>query len=400
MRFVVKLFVVSVLVGVFASANPVCAQKKQPTKKQLQSQQKKIEGKIGYTKKLLSETKNKKRASLNQLSLLERQVQERRRLISAYGSEIKLIDSQIEIDKKNIQALEEELSVLKEEYANLIYQSYKSRSNYDQWMFIFASKDFYQAMRRARYLKEYSAYRRQKAEEIVSTQLQLKEEIASLERQKEERLGVLITKENETQELEKDRRKKALTLTELKQQESSLRQQLKKQEREWNRLNKEVQRLIEEEFSKDNNRLSLSPAEVQLSQNFAGNVGKLPWPIERGEITLRFGKRKHPDLDLYIDNKGVDFRCEKGSSVRAVFKGKVTRVVQLPQFKAILVKHGDYITVYSRLNQVFVKVGDEVTYKQKLGTLWTDNESGETVLHFELWHRANLKNPEKWLLRR
>ncbi len=397
-----RLFIFVLFIALIGSYNVCFAQKsKKKTKAQLQYQRRKIEKKIGYTKKLLSETKSKKRYSLNQLSLLAKQVNERKKLINSYSNEIILIDNQIVFDNDNIKELNNKLANLKDEYAELIYQSYKSRSHYDQWMFLFSSSDFYQAMRRMRYLKEYNAYRRQKAEDIVATQRKLEQEIASLEKQKAERLGLLINKEKEASELEKDKKKKQLMLSKLQQREDDLKKKLRRQNREWNKLNREIQRLIEEEINrkdKNNKKLPMSPAEVQLSKDFVANIGKLPWPTSRGQITSHYGKYNHPHLHVIIDNKGVDFRCEKGAIIRAVFSGTVVKVLKLPQYKAVLIKHGNYYTVYDKLSETFVKAGDKVTTKQNIGTVWTDRESGESILHFEVRKQITPQNPERWLI--
>jgi septal ring factor EnvC (AmiA/AmiB activator) len=403
MRINIRILIISILIGLLGLNSPTYAQKKNTTKKQLQSKQRRIERNISYTKKLLNETKNKKKLSVNQLKLLQRQVKERKRLINAYSNEIILIDNQIKLDKASIENLKLELVQLKKEYANLIYQSYKSRSQYDQWMFIIASKDFYQAMRRIRYLKEYNMYRRDKANEIFLMQQKIENEIEDYQKQKDERLGLLITKENETQELEKDRQKKKILLNKLQQKEKDLRNQLQQQQKEWNKLNKKIQEIIEAEMrknSKGKNRLPMTPAEVQLSKDFVSNIGKLPWPMKRGAIISHFGKHNHPQLHVTIDNKGVDFQCEQSTIARAVFAGKVARIIQMAKYKAVLVKHGDYFTVYNKLGQVFVKEGDMLTTKQNIGVVMTDKESGETVLHFELWKQLQPQNPEKWIIKR
>ncbi len=400
-----KVLIMTLLLFFIGSAETLYSQNKKKTKKQLQSQQKSISRKINYTKQLLKETKNKKRSSLNEISLLRNQVSERKRLINSYTSEVTLIDLQITQNHEDIIKLENALKELKEEYAALIYQSYKSRNNFDQWMFLFASKDFYQAMRRMRYLKEYNDYRRLKAKEIVQTKAALQNEITRLELQKEERLGVLISKESEAQELEKDKAKKQSALQKLQKQEKDLRKQLRKQQSEWNNLSKKIQKIIEAELRKKSpsgNKIPLTPAEVSLANNFASNIGKLPWPTKRARIVSRFGKHQHPDLPgVIIDNKGVDFRCEKGSTARAVFAGKVTKIFVMPRYyKVIMVKHGNYYTIYSHIKDEFVQEGDMVELKQSLGTVWTDSNTGETILHFELRKNAVPQNPQKWILKR
>jgi len=400
LKYIVKSLLIIVLLAIVSPQNAF-AQKK---KTQLKAKQRKIEKKIGYTKKLLSETKNKKESTLTEYNLLKSQIQDRKTLIHSYNSEVQMIDAQINENRQNITQLNNDLQNLKEEYAALIYQSYKARNSYDQWMFLFASKDFYQAFRRIKYLKEYNEYRREKAEEIQEMTRMLEDEIQELKKKKDERLGVLIVKEQETRSLENDSRKKQKVVQNLKSKERDLKRALRKQQREWKKMDKEIQRLIELELrskSGKNGRLPLTPAEQKLSNSFAANVGKLPWPSERGIITSRYGVHAHDQLDnVKVNNKGVDIRCEKGSFARAVFAGKVVKVIQLPRFYAILVKHGDYYTIYNKLSVVYVKEGEMVKTKQRLGTVWTNPENNETVLSFELRKLTKTQNPEKWLLSR
>lgn len=372
----------------------------QKQKTKLKSQQRKIEKKISYTKKLLSETKNQKKNTLTEYKLLRSQVQDRKMLIRSYNAEVSLLDNQINARRKQIEQLQNEIANLKEEYGALIYQSYKSRNTYDQWMYIFASEDFYQALNRMRYLQEYNNYRRDKASEILKTSQILETEIRELQVKKDERLGILVVKEKETRSLEDDSRKKAQVVNKLKSQEQKLSDQLQQQKREWRKLDKEIQRLIQielEKSAKNKGRLPLTPEEQKLSNSFTSNKGKLPWPSSRGVIVSRFGVANHEQLHVKVNNRGVDIRCEKGSSARAVFDGKVVKVIQLPQFKAVLIKHGEYFTVYNRLSTIYVHEGDMISTKETIGTIWTDTSSGETILHFELRKSKDAQNPEYWI---
>ncbi len=400
-----KLLILTLFLSFLGTSTIVYSQNKNKTKKQLQSQQKRITRKINYTRQLIKETKNKKQTSLNQLSLLRDQVKERKRLINSYGNEIALINKQIKENKKDVKELESQLSDLKEEYAQLIYQSYKSRNNFDQWMFLFASKDFYQAMRRMRYLKEYNEYRRLKAKEIVQTKVDLQNEISLLEMQKEERLSLLISKEVETTELEKDKNRKQHAISQLQKEEKDLRQQLKNQQKEWAALNNKIRKIIEEELRKkspDGSNIPLTPMEVALQKDFVSNAGKLPWPTRRANIVSKFGKHRHPDMPgIIVNNSGTDFRCEKGTTVNAIFEGKVTRIFVMPRYyKVIMVKHGNYFTIYSNINDVYVQEGQVVKLNEKLGSVWTDPNTEETILHFEVRKGKVPLDPIKWLLKR
>ncbi len=372
----------------------------QNKRKELKNKQRKIEKKISYTKKLLNETKNQKKVTLSEYKLLRSQVEDRKNLIRSYSREVQLLDEQINEKRRQIEQLKQDLAALKEEYAALIYQSYKSRNVYDQWMYIFASEDFYQAVNRMKYLQEFNNYRRNKAESIEETQKELEREIQELQKKKDERLGVLIVKEEETRSLEKDSKQKAEVVEKLKSQEKRLRFQLQKQEREWRKLDKEIQRLIQLEIdkqSKKGGKLPLTPEEQKLSDNFTANKGKLPWPSSRGIIVGRFGVSNHGQLNVKVNNRGVDIRCEKGSTARVVFSGVVVKVIQLPKYKAVLVKHGDYYTVYNRLSAVYVHEGDKLQTKQPIGKVWTDTDNGETILHFELRKSKDAQNPEQWI---
>jgi len=404
MKFINSKYLLSFLLVIAITAIIIPQQSfAQKKKKELKTKQRKIEKKISYTKKLLGETKNQKESTLTEYKLLKNQVKDRKSLIRTYNSEINMLDAQISERRQYIAELNEQLRNLKEEYAALIYQSYKSRSSYDQWMFLLASDDFYQAYRRMKYLQEYNEYRRDKYAEIQELSRKLEDEAQKLDKKKAERLGVLVIKKQESRSLENDSKKKAEAVKSLKYKERVLKMKLRKQRSEWRKMDKEIKRIIELELSKKTGkgRLPLTPAEQKLSKSFSANKGKLPWPSARGVITSRYGVHAHEQLsNVQVNNKGIDIRCERGSSARAVFAGEVKRIIQLPMFYAVLVKHGEYFTIYSRLNSVDVKVGDMIKTKQKIGTVWTNTESGETILNFELRKQIDTQNPEKWLLRR
>jgi septal ring factor EnvC (AmiA/AmiB activator) len=391
---------VLILLFVFLLVLPAVSQ----DKKKLEKSKRQLEHKIRYTRKLLNETKHKKRASLNEISLLNSQIRTRKQLIVLYNSEIKAADLQIGVLKEDISNLDNDIKRLKKEYGRLIYQSYKARSKTDQWMFVFASRDFYQAYKRIKHLKEINEYRREKVEKIVQKEEEKKKSIADLEALKQNRLELLIAKEAEADALLNDKNIKQQKVKTIIQKEKELKNQLAAQRREWQKLNNEIKRIIAAQMKRTDasnpKRIPLTPAEKKLSASFAGNKGKLPWPSVRGQITSRFGKHPHPNLHVTIDNKGVDIRCEKGAVARAVFDGKVASVIQLPKYKAVLIQHGNYYTVYSNLTDVFVVEGDMVKTKQQLGMIGTDKDSGETILHFELWSATSNTplNPESWIL--
>lgn len=398
-QFPRKLLYFIALATAVLALNPASAQ----SKKSLEKSKKHLEGKISYTKKLLNETKHQKNASLNDISLLNNQIKNRKELVTVYGRQIKQADQEIESIKSKILVLQSGLKKLKKEYGNLIYQSYKSKSQTDQWMFIFASEDFYQAYSRVKYLQEINEYRREKADRILANEKKLQEKIKDLETLKNSRLQLLIAKEAEADALLGDKNEKQKKVNIIIKKEKKLNQQLAQQRKEWAKLNNEIKRILASKMKKNNsgksNRIPLTPEEKKLSANFTANKGKLPWPSSRGQITSHFGKHPHPNLHVTVDNKGVDIRCEKGAFARAVFGGKVVSIIPLPKYTAVLVQHGNYFTVYSNLVEVYVAEGEMLKTKQQIGLIGTDKESGETILHFELWSSTTGKpqNPESWI---
>jgi murein hydrolase activator len=411
----------------------------------LKQQQKQIEKNLLRTKSLLKETSTKTKMSLNDLSLLKNQIENRKNLINSYTSEIVVIESQIGQMSNDLDHLQLDLLQMKKEYANLIRQSYKSRNSYDQWMFVFASKDFYQAMKRIRYLVDYTKYRRQKAVEIVATSNRINQNLAQLGVKKTNRIEVVSVKEKEAKELEKDKITKEITLKKLKGQEKELRKEMAKQQKDWEKLNNQITNIIAQEIkiqklkaaeearkkelatktkNQDGNnpdpvekteatttnattnktttrtKIEASPADVKLSNDFILNQGKLPWPSERAEIVSHFGTHAHEELaGIVINNHGVDFGCEHGDVARAVFSGKVSRIISIPAGYAVLIQHGTYYTVYTNLSSVNVKEGQNIETKQNIGTIAVDPIKKETVLHFELWKGQTIQNPEVWLRR-
>lgn len=417
--FTRKIFLVALSISYLC----ILSAQGQSNKTQLQNQQKAIEQKLAQSRSLLKETSTKTKLTLNDLSLIKNQIENRKVLINSYSSEINLMENQIGNMSQEVDRLRRDLKQLKAEYAKLIYQSYKSRSIFDQWMFIFASKDFYQAYKRIKYLKDYARYRRQKANEINNTTIKINNNLNQLGVEKTGREKLLVVKEQEAKELEKDKISKEKAVKSLKSREKELRNEIVQQQKDWNKLNVELNRIIREEIAKAAKKenakptaevkpkngntnvgakpktVGMAPEDVTLSNEFVLNQGKLPWPSERASISSHFGKHMHEELSVEVDNKGVDFTCENGDQARVVFAGKVSRIITLPKGYAVLVQHGSFYTVYSYLSNVSVREGQQLETKQKIGTIALDPLKKETLLHFELWKGTTIQNPESWLRR-
>lgn len=385
----------------------------QDSKAQLQKRKAKIEAEISYTNKLLSETKKDKQASLNQLVLLKKKIEKRQELISTISSEIGTIDQRIKVTNDTIKELNSTIKKLKEEYARLIYYAQKNKSSYSRLMFVFSSESFNQAYQRIKYFQQYSSYRQNQVRVIKENQEVLAEKIALLKKQKADKQNLKSQEEKEKKKLAEEKSQQDTAVQKLSQKEKELLKKLREDEKAAKKLQAAIEKIIADEIRKANeaakktgtkptaeNAFGLTPSELKLSSSFAANKGGLPWPTERGVISGTFGEHPHPVLKgIKTKNNGVDITTANGSVARAVFEGVVTSTMTLPNYNnVIIIRHGEFLTVYSNLGQLHVKKGDKVSTKQKIGTINQD-DNGKTTLHFELWKGKILQNPEAWIAR-
>lgn len=367
---------------------------------------------IEFTNKLLSETEKNKKATLGELNLINAKINKRQELINTMLREADIIGRQIDETKGIIESLESDLARLKEEYAKMLYYTYKNQSQYDRLMFILSSEDFNQAYKRIKYFQQYAKHRQEQAAAIETTRKVLESRTEELAQKKKKMAFLLEDKEREKLQLSTEKEEQDKVVQSLKSKESQLRKDLKQKDRDRKKLESAIARIIEEEIRKAKAKaektgatvtksgFALTPTELALSGKFNENEGKLPWPSERGVITSLFGVQPHPTLrDIKIENNGIDITTDKDSKARAVFEGVVSIVMSVPgAHKAIMIKHGEFITVYTNLENVTVQSGDKISVKQELGTIVTNREDGKTILHFEIWKGATKLNPSKWLV--
>jgi murein hydrolase activator len=406
------LFVVALLAGVSSlSFAQVSKEKLQKTKKQLEDE-------IKLTNALLEQTQKTKQTSLSQLLILNKQIEKRESLIETMNNEIGQMEIQIAVEGIQIQKLSSELTKMKEEYAKMIYYAYKNLNAYNRLMFIFSAKDFNQAFHRIKYYQQYSAYRRKQAEIIQAMQVEVTRQKRDLELSKGDKLTLVETKEQEKARLSQEKLDKDKSVKELTQKEKQLMATLKQKQQAADKLQREIEKLITQEIEAAARRakstvkneakpkmettktdIMLTPKEMELSSSFAANKGKLPWPSEKGIITGLFGEHPHPVLKyVKVRNNGIDITTVAGAGARAVFKGKVSRVMSFPNLnKVVIIRHGEYLSVYSNLETVIVKDGDEVSTKQMIGTVHTNTDDSRTELHFEIWLGKTIQNPQEWL---
>lgn len=395
----------TVLLSLLFSLNLI-AQK--ADKKELENKKKNLQIEIEYTNQLLSETKNSKKISLNQLVTINKKISSREQLINTIYAEINVLNKQIADNNASIKSLQAELEKLKKEYAKMIYYAYKNRSAYDRLMFVFSAQDFNQAFMRLKYMQQYSEYMNRHAASIKIKQDEINLKIKELELSKEEKKGLLGEQENEKLQLSKEKQEKEQVFAQLQDKEKELKKELDKKKKDAKKLQEAIQKIIAEELAASraknkgaskSDKLVLTPEATALSNSFSSNRGRLPWPLIKGVITSKFGIHPHPLMpDVEINNSGIDISTSKGTIARSVFEGEVTGVAVIPGAgKAVIIRHGEFLSVYSNLNEVFVKNGDKIKTKQNIGTILYDDEESKTELHIEIWKGQTKLDPEDWL---
>lgn len=403
-------------------AGSVVAQSSAELKRRREALSKEIE--------MLRQSQNKvassKKLSLKQINALNAQIRLREEKIKTINSEVRLLDNQISENTGTVRNLQGQLSKLKKEYAAMVLFAFRNQSSYNKLMFIFASKDFNQAYKRLKYLQQFGEYRQKQARYIEGTQKALGRKIVELDHNKREKNNLLGDQEKEKATLGKEKSSQSQQLSRLSKQEKQIRSEVLQKQREAARLSRAIQAAINRELEEERRRavaaaaaaraaaakrgetpaktapasgssvLAATPEAAKLSSDFLSNRGRLPWPVAQGTIVERFGTHSY-GVNVTVDNAGIDIKTAEGATVRAVFSGEVRSVSDLGGQYAVLIRHGEYFTVYSNLRSVSVSRGQKVSIKQAIGSVITDPVDGTTQLHFEIRKAASPMNPESWL---
>jgi len=395
----------------------------QSTSEKLKAEQNRLEKKISNTKSLLNKTKSNTEASLNELRLIDNQIKFREELVSNFDNQVRGAEIKVTEKGSEIKVLQQKLTRLKQQYKQLLIYAYKHRNRFGRMMFIFASSSYNEAIKRTNYLERIAEIQNKQFLIIRQHQSLISGEIQSIEKEKQYKLKVLEEKRKEKAAIEMDKQKQETVYKKFKQEENKLLAQLKEDEKKKQVLKDKISKAIQAEIelaeakrkkaeaeAKKKNTASSSSSSTTtaakptateekktvvfeetkesaaLSKSFEGNKGKLPWPVDKGTITEGFGKNAHPTLDnVYTNNSGIDISSPKNSQVRAVFEGEVTSVLNIPGAgKVVIIKHGNYRTVYSNLQDTYVKTGSKVTTKQAIGSLLVKEGSSVSVAHFEI----------------
>ena len=383
----------------------------QNKKNKLENDKKKIEDEIIYTNNLIDKTNKNKQISINQLVIINNKIKKREQLISFLKNEISSINNKIDFNNKKIKDLSDELSSLKKEYAKMIYYAFKNKNSYDRMMFVFSSKDFNQAYQRMKYFQQYSSYRKLQASLIKSTQEEINNKTDELKTQKEKKIEIQLQEKKEKNTLFQDKNDQNETLKKLKQKEKKLRKDLRNKQKSANKLKKIIENIIAAEMKKvaemkksaekktSTKTYTSTPEDIELSKTFSSNKGKLPWPTETGIISSTFGEHPHPVLKrIKTKNNGIDILTNEGEKVRAVFDGVVSSILSIPNLNTVvIIKHGEYLTVYSNLSKVYVERGERVKTKQNIGIIYTNKSESKSELNFQIWKGQQLQNPAYWI---
>lgn len=383
------------------------------SREQLEKERAEVQKKLLEFDKILKQTAASKKTSLGQLSVVNKQLETRVTYIRTLSKEVTLIDQEITETEKRIQALENDLRNLKVEYSQMIYTSSKLNQGMTITTFIFSSSTFKQFYMRLKYLKQYTDARKKQVEQIRIVSKDLAGQRVRLEEKKLEKQQVINREEQQRRQLAQARSEQQTIVSSLNRQEIDLRKKIAQAKKQQENLNNLIKRAIEDEIKraeaeakKSNSKVTkasgssipLTPEAAALSNSFAGNKGKLPWPVETGFISKKYGTHPHPTLKGIVeDNDGIDIQTTPNSSVRSVFDGEVIKVGTIPGYGGtIVVKHGEYYTMYSKLKVISIKTGDKIKAKQILGQVYT-NKDGVAEVHFETWKGLQPMNPSTWL---
>lgn len=381
----------------------------QTNREELEKRRIELRNEISRINELRISNQKKERSVLGQVEDLNQQIKSTEDLIKLTNQQANLLTREISTNTNKIGELRKELEKLKEDYARMIEKSYKSKSQQSRVMFLLSSRNFLQAYKRLQYMKQYTNYRKQQGEEIKANTAELQKLNARLVQQKEEKEKLIAENRKTRADLEKNRKSQQTLMATIRKREGEFASQIRSKQNEIDEIDRAIDKMIRESIAKANKEsgstsrstYELTPAAKALAADFNNNKGKLPWPVQSGVVTMRFGKQPHPVVkSVMVNNNGVRIDTDKGGKARAVFNGTVSEVQAVKGAnQAVMVRHGDYITIYNNLEEVFVKRGDKVTTEQEIGRVATSRTTGKTTLHFLLYKNDQKMDPADWIYR-
>ena len=383
------------------------AQQTSKKQKELEVQRLRLKKEIKQINSILFNNIKTRKSALTQVEDLQVKLNVRLELLKVTNEQANLLTTRISINERNISTNRLELRNLKDEYANLIQKSYESKSLQNRLMFLFSSESFLQAYKRVQYLKQYASYRRKQGKAIANKTKLLQELNQTLNNEKAEK--ILLIEENRLvqQQIEKDAQDQKSLIKTLEQKQTSLASQILKKEKQQKAIDREINRLIREAIAASNKALGkkrkktfqLTPEAKLIADNFKANKGRLPWPLEKGVVVQGFGRQRHPVVKTTtIQSNGVILATEPLAQVRAVFEGEVMSVIVIKGSNpSVLIRHGNFITLYTNLAKLYVTKGEKVNAKQAIGEVFTNQQTGKTQFQFGIFNNVDALNPKEWV---
>ncbi len=377
------------------------------SREELEQRRRELQEQISRIQGLRSSNLKQEKSILTQVEELNQQISATENLIRVTNQQANLLTREITSNENRIKQLKEELEELKDDYSRMIRRSYKSKSQQSRIMFLLSAESFLQAYKRLQYMKQYANYRKEQGEEIKRNTIELQQLNESLAEQKKAK-DVLIAENRKTRaELEESKKAQQSLISVIRKKEGQFATELRKKQQEIDQIDRAIEKMIadaiaasnKESGSTDREVFALTPAAKALAADFEKNKGKLPWPVKAGIVSLRFGTQPHPIVKTAtMNSNGVRIDTDKGAKARSVFSGVVSEILVVPgSHKMVMVRHGDYITIYNNLEDLLVKKGDQVAIGQDLGSIATSKTNAKTTLYFVMYKNTTKLNPEHWI---
>lgn len=374
---------------------------------QLENRRQELRREIQKINQLQAENKSKEKSELSLIEDFNYKISVLNNLIKVTNQQANYLTREINSNQKKITLLRDELKQLKEDYAAMIVKSYKSKNTQSRVMFLLSSNDFKQAYKRLQYIKQYTNHQKQQGESIKLKTQELQDVNISLQQQKKDKDKLIADNRATQKSLESERKQHQDLMKSIQSNISKYTAEIRAKQLEANRIDREIEKIIKAAIARSNKKagkseratsFALTAEERILASNFIANKGKLPWPVEKGYVKVRYGSQPHPiNKSLTIKSNGVRIATEKGAKARAVFNGEVIAIVTMKNVNPlVMIRHGNYITTYKNLSKVYVKEGDKVTTKQEIGEVYT-NSSGESILSFVVSKESTTQNPSSWI---
>lgn len=381
---------------------------------ELESRRQELRLEIQKISQLQAENRSKQKSQLTLIEEFNYKINVISNLIKVTNQQANLLTRDINSNEKKITSLQSELEDLKKDYAGMVVKSYKNKNQQSRIMFLLSSEDFKQAYKRLQYIKQYSNHQKEQGESIKAKTIELQDINKRLQKQKSDKQNLIAENRELQKSLEKERVEHQSLVNAINKNISAYTAQIREKQREADRIDREIENIIRAAIASTNKKagntaattsstatFALTAEEKVLAANFVSNKGKLPWPVEKGYVTLGYGTQPSSiDRSISIKSNGVRIATEKGAKVRAVFNGEVSRIVLIKNANpVVMIRHGNYITAYKNLSKVYVKEGDKVATKQAIGEVFTNPTDGETVLSFIIFKDAQTENPASWIFK-